>query len=968
MYAAEEQIDCLLSLPAAGVTGFKPWSKTSASYFVTSDPPGSQLGSGGGTAHVLHQAWHASKNPAFSAWLQASRKLIVHGSGQSRRLPAYAAEGKPLLPLPLLPAQTGQAPAQRLVDFQQNVYHRIFRYAPASYRVMITCGDVLLTNTSFTPTFPEADVLIVGIHSSPDEGSRHGVMFCRDTNTGALDFFLQKPSPEKTRSLAETHSFYLDTGVWLLSARAVDVLLHKCGWSNDTQTYATGDPGNYELFDRFGLALGANPIVLDSDISALTTAVLPLPAGRFFHFGSSRSIITSSVELGHVVERGYAVGLDRATDHEHCQILHADVQVPLNGANRLLWIENAVIPASWTLRERHILTGIPDNTWTLDLPPGACIDCIGVCNEPGICLRVYGFDDPFRGTLADPTTLWQERSFTTWLEARGLTLEQANLKPETDIQQAALFPRINVDDPLCGPVLAWMTAVAPSPDPTLAKRWLSLPRLSASELLKQADVEQRGSMRTAAVETALAHLTPQTWQEQCLLLDLEAAADRAGKTPTAVPPPLENAAVKSVSELATVHDAAFRDRLAQPSVTKRANSAARRLRDLIVTRLAIAPASPRRAVGEDQIVWGRSPARLDFAGGWTDTPPYCLEHGGRVLNLAINLNGQPPIQAFARVCKEPHLVIRSIDLGVGEVIETSADLLAEERLGSGFGIARAAFRLAGFDPAFNASGHGAPLDRFLRDTFGGGIELTMLAAIPKGSGLGTSSILAATLLGTLGNLAGLNWNEQVLFIRTLALEQILSSGGGWQDQVGGIVGGLKLVESTPGLLQKPVPRWLPMQALEEAICDKRFQLYYTGLTRVAHNILGEIVKGLFLNDAPRLRIIEEIGLNADFAAEALQRHDWSRFLEAVRRSWLLNRLLDSGTNPPEVQTIVDRVSPWLAATKLAGAGGGGYMVLLAETPENGVRLRQELLTNPPNRCARFVDVSISRTGLETTRS
>jgi hypothetical protein len=58
--------------------------------------------------------------------------------------------------------------------------------------------------------------------------------------------------------------------------------------------------------------------------------------------------------------------------------------------------------------------------------------------------------------------------------------------------------------------------------------------------------------------------------------------------------------------------------------------------------------------------------------------------------------------------------------------------------------------------------------------------------------------------------------------------------------------------------------------LDAAIADRRFQLYYTGLTRVAHNILGEIVKGLFLNDTERIRTIDAIGLNADFAAEALQ--------------------------------------------------------------------------------------------------
>ncbi len=963
---AEDKTDCLLSLPAACVTGFKPWSATSADFFVTSDPPGSQLGSGGGTAHVLHQAWKGSPNTAFSPWLAASRKLIVHGSGQSRRLPAYAAEGKPLLPLPLFPALTGQAPDQRLIDFQLAAYLRILRHAPASYRVMITCGDVLLTNDAFTPAFPEVDVLIVGIRSTPDEGSRHGVMFCRDAETGRLDLFLQKPPPEKTRSLTDSHSYYLDTGVWLLSARAVDVLLRKCGWSPESQAFAGGGPSKYELFDRFGLALGTSPVAPDPEISALSAAVLPLPAGRFFHFGTSRSIITSSVELAHAAESARAVGLGSATAHEHCLILNADVRVPLSGVNRLLWIENATIPASWTLRDRHLLTGIPDNAWSLDLPSGTCIDCIGVRGETGLCLRVYGFDDPFRGALSNPATTWLERPFGDWLAARGMTFQQARLDPDADIQDAPLFPLIAADDPLCGPLLAWLTALQPAPDAALAARWLSLPRVSATDLLARADTGARAASRAAAVDASLARLTPQEWQERCLLLDLEAIAARAASAPSRVPPPVQVEQAQPVSELATVHDAALRDRLAPAA--NRSNRAAGRLRDVLVAKLAIAPAAPRRAVGEDQIVWGRAPARLDFAGGWTDTPPYCLEHGGHVINLAVNLNGQPPVQAFARICEKPCLVIRSIDLGVGEVIETTEDLLAEERLGSGFGIARAAFRLAGFDPAFNAAGHCMPLDRFLRETFGGGIELTLLAAIPKGSGLGTSSILAATLLGTLGDLAGLHWSEQDLFVRTLALEQILTSGGGWQDQVGGVIGGLKQVESAPGLLQRPVIRWLPTQMLDAAIADKRFQLYYTGLTRVAHNILGEIVKGLFLNDADRLRTIEAIGLNAGFAAEALQRHDWRGFTEAVRRSWLLNRLIDAGTNPQPVQAIIDRVLPWLAATKLAGAGGGGYMILLADTPEDGQCLRQVLQDNPPNSRARFIDVSISHTGLEITRS
>jgi len=54
----------------------------------------------------------------------------------------------------------------------------------------------------------------------------------------------------------------------------------------------------------------------------------------------------------------------------------------------------------------------------------------------------------------------------------------------------------------------------------------------------------------------------------------------------------------------------------------------------------------------------------------------------------------------------------------------------------------------------------------------------------EGSGLGTSSILAATVLAALGDLCGLSWDRNTLFTRTLALEQMLTTGGGWQDQAG----------------------------------------------------------------------------------------------------------------------------------------------------------------------------------------
>lgn len=143
--------------------------------------------------------------------------------------------------------------------------------------------------------------------------------------------------------------------------------------------------------------------------------------------------------------------------------------------------------------------------------------------------------------------------------------------------------------------------------------------------------------------------------------------------------------------------------------------------------------------------------RIDVAGGWTDTPPYSLYSGGSVVNLAIELNGQPPLQVYVKPCHEFHIVLRSIDMGAVEVIRSYEELQDYKKVGSPFSIPKAALTLAGFSPLFAAESH-ASLEKHLK-AFGSGLEITLLAAIPAGSGLGTSSILASTVLGAINDFA-----------------------------------------------------------------------------------------------------------------------------------------------------------------------------------------------------------------------
>ncbi len=165
----------------------------------------------------------------------------------------------------------------------------------------------------------------------------------------------------------------------------------------------------------------------------------------------------------------------------------------------------------------------------------------------------------------------------------------------------------------------------------------------------------------------------------------------------------------------------------------------------------------------------------------------------------------------------------------------------------------------------------------------------------------------------------------------------------------------------------PEVRWLPGRFFNGPK-KSRLLLYYTGITRIAHDILGEIVRGIFLNSSNRLETVHDIARTADFCHDAIQRDDFDAFTEAIRRSWNLNKQLDSGTNPPAVENLLDLAGDDLAAAKLLGAGGGGYLFMIAEDADAALRIKQRLEAQPPNDGARFVEFALSETGLQVTRS
>lgn len=924
---------------------------SSPAWFVSSDPAGRKLGSGGGVAQLLADA-RGDAPGDFDSWIDSAKRLVILAGGQSRRLPAYAATGKVLMPVPLMRWSHGQRLDQALLDMQAGDYSRILEGAPETSRVLVASGDVFLKFPDSIPAIPEADIVGFGMMVSPETASHFGVFFSPRESPGEVSFFLQKPAPGKIRELASGHSFFVDTGLWLLSRRAIGVLMARSGWTGDS--FQGGGASAYELYSGLGPSLGTHPCVPDPEIGGLRAAVVPLAGAEFYHFGTTRQMIESLSALQNRVPGRTDQNDLWRKPHPDMYVLNSDFAFSRRSSeHRLVWVENSALPADFTLSHENAITGLPPGDWKFSLAPGQCLDCVPV-GESDFVIRNYGFDDPFSGPLGEAS--WMGVPAMGWFGQRGISLVEAGLDAGTDIQEAPLFAAVSNPD---SQWIIWL--LDGSGDGR--EKWLAAPRFSARELGEKIQLGRLFKQRSALSALAARSFWEHRSGNPFFRTDLENAAAiyAAGPHPDPEPGPA------TVDALQAMHEHAFCAAVMR-SRGKDADALERRAFAILAERIVglCEKVEPRSSLIEDQILWARSPVRLDLAGGWSDTPPFCLKHGGAVVNLGVDLNGQAPVQVFVRTCRDPHIVIRSIDLGAQTVIRSFEDLESYSNISEEFSLAKAAFCIAGFHPRFHKNPQNS-LAAMLKD-FGGGMEVSLLAATPKGSGLGTSSVLAATLLAALGATGGLSWDHESLCRRTLALEQMLTSGGGWQDQAGGIYHGIKLIETSPGLEQKPVVRWLPEQLLGPQTANRMALLYYTGITRVAKTILQEIVRGMLLNSHSHTENLFAIRDHAAGAYQSIQRESWPSLCGVVRRSWDLNQALDKGTNPPEVAAIIDSVSEWTAGVKLLGAGGGGYMLLLAKDEDAGNRMRQKLTACPPNPRARFVDFSVSQTGLQITRS
>uniref|UniRef100_A0A4X1SR72 L-fucose kinase n=1 Tax=Sus scrofa TaxID=9823 RepID=A0A4X1SR72_PIG len=356
------------------------------------------------------------------------------------------------------------------------------------------------------------------------------------------------------------------------------------------------------------------------------------------------------------------------------------------------------------------------------------------------------------------------------------------------------------------------------------------------------------------------------------------------------------------------------------------------IRQAVMSAQHFVSTEPVELPGPGQWVVAECPARVDFSGGWSDTPPLAYEHGGAVLGLAVRVDGRRPIGARARRIPEPELWLAvgpQHDKMAMKIVCRSLDDLQDYCQPHAPGaLLKAAFICAGILSVHSE----LSLSEQLLCTFGGGFELQTWSELPHGSGLGTSSILAGAALAALQRVAGRAVGTEALIHAVLHLEQVLTTGGGWQDQVGGLMPGIKVGRSRAQLPLKVEVEEITVPAGFVQKLNDHLLLVYTGKTRLARNLLQDVLRSWYARLPPVVQNAHNLVQQTEECAEAFRQGSLPRLGQCLTSYWEQKKLMAPGCEPLAVRHMMDALAPHVHGQSLAGAGGGGFLYLLTKEP------------------------------------
>ena len=877
------------------------------------DRDGKRVGSGGATLEVLK--YLRSQEEAFDKL----RVLVIHSGGDSKRVPQYSALGKLFSPVPhKLPNGRNSTLFDEFMICMSSVPSRIRE------GMVLLSGDVLLLFNPLQIDYNNVGAAAISFKEHVETGKNHGVYL--NGENGNVKCCLQKKSVEVLRSVGavnDSNCVDIDTGALIFSTEMMESLYSLIAAPEDYDRHVNAKT-RLSLYADF-----LYPLAEDSTLEEfykekpegefcpeLTAArervwnvlrpyrmkLLRLAPAKFIHFGTTREI------LG--LMNG---GVDEYKDLGWSRIVGSSIKGDTAGYNSVLssrstigegcYLEVSYVHRNSKIGDHCVLSYIEVSD--REIPDNVVLH--GLKQRDGsFVVRIFGIgDNPKENKLfgKDLDELEQKLGVRLW-ENSAHSLWEANLYAEADNIQDGVDAALNlyriVNDESAADIEQWRNAEkkslcsgfnAADPDAIIAWNRRMEDLVAMDEITK-----------------AIRHKVPaQKLQKRTTLTKIqrEWLKKRLDKSDFGERMRLHyylGVVLEDENEIQECFHIIQAEMLEATIKSLSYNENARIVTDRHTVNL---------------------PLRVNWGGGWSDTPPYCNENGGTVLNVAILLNGKKPVEVTLERIDELKIVFDSRDMDVHGEFDTIEPLQATGDPFDPFALQKACLLACGIIPQ-----KGYKLEDILRRLGGGFVMHSEVTDVPKGSGLGTSSILSAACVKAVFEFTGIEFTEEDLYAHVLAMEQIMSTGGGWQDQVGGATPGLKYISSMPGLKQeiKVTHVELPESARKEL--DERFVLIYTGQRRLARNLLRDVVGRYVGNEPDSLFALEEIQKTAALMRFELERGNVDGFAKLLDYHWELSKKVDAGSSNTLIEQIFSSIEEMIDGRLVCGAGGGGFLQVI----------------------------------------
>ena len=904
-------------------------------FAVIPDPDGKRVGSGGATLGVIRYIAEVTGKTDFSGL----RILVIHSGGDSKRVPQYSALGKLFSPVP---HELPNGRAATLFD----EFMIAMSSVPARVRegMLLLSGDVLLLFNPLQIDYSGAGAAAISFKEDVQTGKNHGV-FLRGED-GNVARFLHKQTEESLRACGAVNQrgcVDIDTGAIIFSGDMLAALYSLVCTDGhlDEEKYRSyvNETVRLSLYGDFLYPLATESTLENfylekpegSFCDQLTAArtqlwqvlrpfrmkLLRLAPAKFIHFGTTREILK-------LMSTGIA-------DYQH---LNWSSQVNSSVADHVAGYnsvqshgsqvgENCYLEVSYVHRAAKVgdnvllsYVDIHDET----IPSNVVLH--GLKQEDGqFVVRIYGTCDNPKDTLENGCS-FLGTTLKDFMEKNGISADELWSGNDRSLWNAALYPACST---IVDAVAAALNLYEMAQGRGNVDSWRNSSRKSLCAGFNEADPNAIIAWNNRMEELVRMDKLAKLVQNRLPASQAAEVLNTKKLTPIQenwLQRQLDNADPMDLKDFG--HTLRLHYYIGKALGGQEGNKHIAACFSLIQSSILNSVLDTVNYNDTCAMVYDRHtvrlPLRVNWGGGWSDTPPHCHENGGTVLNAAIMWGGELPVEVTLEKLPEYKIVFDSRDMDVHGEFDTIAPLQKTGDPYDPFALQKACLLACGILPK-----SGGDLQAILKRLGGGFIMRSEVHNVPKGSGLGTSSILSAACVKAVFEFMGIEHTEDDLYSHVLCMEQIMSTGGGWQDQVGGVTPGIKYITSAPGLRQQLRVQHLeiPKDTLKEL--NDRFVVIYTGQRRLARNLLRDVV-GRYVGCEPdSLYALNEIQRVAALMRFELERGNVDAFAGLLNYHWELSQKVDAGSTNTLIDQIFSSIDDLIDGRLVCGAGGGGFL-------------------------------------------